>query len=126
MHERFSLGPSDAETPNVNGQLVRAMLAARQPLARASTLTAGRQCVAWLSPISAIAGGPCAAATPNQQTLIGHALRNGSQGASVSSSAANGCGETAFSSCGLKQGCSASRAAAPKQRAAAPACGAAA
>src|SRR5436190_20948471 len=72
-HERFSRGPSVADTPNVNGQLVRAMLAARQPFARASTSTAGRQWVAWLSPMSAIAGGPCAAATPNQQTLIGQA-----------------------------------------------------
>src|SRR5213076_2648842 len=40
MQERFSLGPSVAEKPNVNGQLVRAMLAARQPFARASTFTA--------------------------------------------------------------------------------------
>lgn len=113
MHARLRRGPSDVDTPNVNGQLVRAMLAPRQAFARASTLTAGRQWVAWLSPISATAGGPCAAATPNQHTLIGHARWNGSHGASVSSSAASGRGETAFSSCALKHGCSASRDAAP-------------
>src|SRR5438046_5175186 len=87
-HDRLSRGLSVVDVPNVNGQLVRAMLAARQPLARASTLTAGRQCVAWLSPISATVAGPCEAETPNQHTLIGHARWNGSHGASVSSSAA--------------------------------------
>src|SRR3954454_6292924 len=121
-HERLSRGFSVVGTPNVNGQLVRAMLAARQPLARASTLTAGRQCVAWLSPISATFGGPCEAGMPNQHTLIGHARLNGSQGASVSSRAAIGRGDTTCSSCGLKHGCFASRDAAPKQRPAAPAC----
>src|SRR5436190_22738225 len=45
-HDRFSRGPRDAEVPNVKGQLVRAMLAARQPLARTRRFTAGRQCVA--------------------------------------------------------------------------------
>src|SRR5690242_2916608 len=120
-HAALRRGPSDVDTPNMNGQLVRAMLAARQPLARATTLTAGRQWVAWLSPISATDGGPAAAETPNQQTLIGHERSNGSQGASVSSSAAIGRGETAFSNCALKHGCSVSRDAAPRQRAVAPA-----
>src|SRR3954449_12643216 len=80
-HARLTRGPSDVETPSVNGQLVRAMLAPRQAFARASTPTAGRQWVAWLSPISATVGGPCAAATPNQQTLIGQARSNGLHGA---------------------------------------------
>jgi len=99
-----------------SGTLVRAMLAARQPFARATTLTAGRQWVAWLSPMSATLGGPSAAGRPNQQTLIGHARSNGSHGASVSSSAASGRGDTIFSSWRLKHGCCASRDAAPRQR----------
>src|SRR6476646_8476813 len=72
MHARLRRAPRVADMPNVHGQLVRAMLAARQPFTRATTLTAGRQWVAWLSPISAALGGPWAAETPNQQTLIGH------------------------------------------------------
>src|SRR4051812_29644688 len=58
VHARLRRRSSVVEMPKVNGQLVRAMLAARQPLARATTLTAGRQWVAWLSPISATVGGP--------------------------------------------------------------------
>jgi len=56
------------------------------------------------------------AKAPNQQTLIGHARSNGSHGASVSSSAASGRGDTIFSSWRLKHGCCASRDAAPRQR----------
>src|SRR5215212_2300252 len=70
-HALLRRGASVVDTPSVNGQLVRATLAARQPFARASTFTAGRQCVAWLSPMSAAVGGASDAATPNQQTLIG-------------------------------------------------------
>src|SRR5438128_2135926 len=94
-HDRLRRGVSEVETPSVNGQLVRARLAPRQPFARASTFTAGRQCVAWLSPTIAIVGGACEPDTPNQQTLIGSARSNGLQGASVSSSAAIGRGLTA-------------------------------
>jgi hypothetical protein len=97
----------------VNGQLVRARLAPRQPFARASTFTAGRQCVAWLSPMIAIDGGATVAPTPTQQTLIVGARSTGSHGASVSSSAASGRGWTTYSSAGLEQGCSLSRDAAP-------------
>src|SRR5690349_16593467 len=113
MHDRRSEGDSVADTPIVNGQLVRARLAPRSPFARASTFTAGRQWVAWLSPISAIDGGAAIAPTPNQHTLIVGPRSNGSHGASVSSSAAIGRGRTTFSRAGLKQGCSRSREAAP-------------
>src|SRR4051794_22608289 len=91
---RLRRPPSALGKPIVNGQLVRAMLAPRHPLSLARTAAAGRQCVAWLSPRSATAGGPAAAGAPNQQTLIGHARWNGRQGASVSSSAPTGVGET--------------------------------
>src|SRR4051794_10646609 len=72
-HARLRRGPSAAGKPIVNGQLVRAMLAPRHRFMPARMSTAGRQCVAWLSPRIATAGGPAAAGAPNQQTLIGHA-----------------------------------------------------
>jgi hypothetical protein len=95
----------------MNGQLDRVIETPCQRSASAATISAARQCPAWLLPTSATVAPACAAGTPNSQALSVGSI--GVHGAFGVISASLGLGVTVRSSRVLWQGCKGSWAAAP-------------
>ena len=88
-------------------------------MTRATSASAARQCTAWLSPTSAKLTRARVAGSPNAHTCGPVRAGISEHGALGVIGASLGVGTTEKRSFGLWQGCTGSRAAAPKQRGAA-------